>query len=336
MQNERDPYRNILIIKPGAVGDLLQMTPVIRVLTNYSPGARITFLVGSRATAELFKNDPRVYQTIVFDRTGMHRSFSAQGELWRTLRGRRYDLVLNFQRSNLKAWFLASAAFPCRILVYHKTKDRTIHAVVNYLETLAPLGISPTDTSLELILDDASRAYARELFSSHGLEGAPVVALNPGATHAVNRWPAARFAELADMIAAKLAGKAVIVGGPDDIPLAEEVRALSRTKPLSLAGRTSLVQLGAVLEKSSVLVSGDTGPLHLATAVGTKAVALFGAADPARTGPVGNGHRVIQAAGVACVPCRSRTCRNPAYLECMVKITAAMVVDAVASVMEQG
>ena len=336
MQNEREPYRNILIIKPGAVGDLLQMTPVIRALKNYSPGARITFLVGSRATAELFRNDPRVSETIVFDRTGMHRSISAQGDLWRTLRGRRFDLVLNFQRSNLKAWFLASAAFPCRVLVYHKAKDRTIHAVVNYLETLAPLGISPRDTGLELILDDASRAYARELFSSRGLEGAPVVALNPGATHAVNRWPATRFAELADMIAAKLAGKVVIVGGPDDIPLAEEIRTLSRTKPLLLAGRTSLTQLGAVLEKCSVLVSGDTGPLHLATAVGTKAIALFGAADPARTGPVGNGHRVIQAAGVACVPCRSRTCSNPAYLECMVKITAAMVVDAIAASMEQG
>jgi ADP-heptose:LPS heptosyltransferase len=189
---------------------------------------------------------------------------------------------------------------------------------------------------LELILDEPSRAYARELFSSGGLEGAPVVALNPGATHAVNRWPSARFAELVDMIAAKLAGKAVIIGGPGDIPLVEEISTLSRTKPLLLAGRTSLLQLGAVLEKCSVLVSGDTGPLHLATAVGTKAVALFGAADPARTGPVGSGHRVIQAAGVNCVPCRSRTCSNPSYLECMVKITAAMVADAVAAAMEQG
>jgi lipopolysaccharide heptosyltransferase II len=336
MLNVREPYRNILVMKPGAVGDLLQMTPVIRALKQYSPGAVITILVGSEATASLFRNNPRVSQTIVFDRSGLHRSISAQCELWLMLHSRRYDLVLNFQRSNLKAWFLASAAFPCRVLVYHKAKDRTVHAVVNYLETLAPLGISPTDTGLELILDDASRAYARELFSSRGLEGAPVVALNPGATHAVNRWPEARFAELADMIAGKLAGKVVIVGGPDDIPLAEEIRTLSRTKPFSLAGRTSLLQLGAVLEKCSVLVSGDTGPLHLATAVGTKVVALFGAADPARTGPVGNGHRVIQAAGVACVPCRSRTCSNPAYLECMVKITAAMVVDAVAAAMGQG
>ncbi len=336
MQNEREPYRNILIIKPGAVGDLLQMTPILRALKKYSPDARITFLVGSRATAELFRNDAHVSETIVFDRTGAHRSLSAQGELWRMLHSRRYDLVLNFQRSNLKAWFLASAAFPCRVLVYHKAKGRTVPAVVNYLETLAPLGISPTDMALELVLDEPSRAYARELFSSYGLEGAPVVALNPGATHAVNRWPAARFAELADIIAGKLAGKVIVVGGPDDVPLAEEIRALSRSAPLMLAGRTTLLQLGAVLEQCRVLVSGDTGPLHLATSVGTKVIALFGAADPARTGPVGSGHRVIQAAGVACMPCRSRVCSNPAYLECMAKITAEKVADAVAAVMEQG
>ena len=334
MQTLRKPYRNILIIKPGAVGDLLQMTPVMRALRNYSPESAITLMVGHGTTAALFKNDHHVTETIVFDRDGTHRSLSAQLELWRTLRSRRFDLVLNFQRSNLKAWFLASAAFPCRVLVYHKAKDRTVHAVVNYLETLAPLGISTTDQRLELFLDERSRTYARELFSAQGMDSAPLIALNPGATHAVNRWPTARFAELADLIAERLSSKAVIIGGPADVPLGEEIRALSRSRPLSVAGKTDLLQLGAVLEKCRVLVSGDTGPLHLATAVGTKTVALFGAADPERTGPVGSGHTVIQAAGVSCVPCRSRACSNAAYLECMDKITADRVADAVAATMQ--
>jgi len=334
MQTLLKPYRNILIIKPGAVGDLLQMTPVMRALRNYSPESAITLMVGHGTTAALFKNDHHVTETIVFDRDGTHRSLSAQLELWRTLRSRRFDLVLNFQRSNLKAWFLASAAFPCRVLVYHKAKDRTVHAVVNYLETLAPLGISTTDQRLELFLDERSRTYARELFSAQGMDSAPLIALNPGATHAVNRWPTARFAELADLIAERLSSKAVIIGGPADVPLGEEIRALSRSRPLSVAGKTDLLQLGAVLEKCRVLVSGDTGPLHLATAVGTKTVALFGAADPERTGPVGSGHTVIQAAGVSCVPCRSRACSNAAYLECMDKITADRVADAVAATMQ--
>jgi ADP-heptose:LPS heptosyltransferase len=308
------------------------MTPVLRALRRYSPGSKITMLVGSVTTASLFANDPRVSETIIFDRTGKHRTLSAKLDLWRTLRARRYDLVLNFQRSNLNAWFLTAAAFPCRVLMYHKAKKRTVHAVVNYLETLGPLGIPIKDTALELDLDEASRSYARELFSSEGLDGVPVIALNPGATHAVNRWLPARFAELADRIAEQLAARAVIVGGPDDVALAAEIIALSRSKPLSLAGRTSLLQLGAVLEKCSALVSGDTGPLHMATAVGTRTFALFGAADPARTGPIGSGHTVIQAAGVACMPCRSRKCNNAVYLECMKNITADMVANAVATI----
>ena len=326
------PYQNILIIKPGAVGDLLQMTPVIRALRAYSPKAKISLLVGSDITADLFKNDPRIFETVVFERDGRHRSLSARLALWRYLHKQGYDLVLNYQRSNLRTWFLASAALPSRVLVYHKTKDRTVHAVTNYLETLLPLGLAPTDLDLELFLDEGARTYARHLFSSQGLEGRTVIALNPGATHGVNRWSMGHFAELADLIADRMQASPLIIGGPDDIPLADGVVARSRTKPFSIAGRTSLLQLGAVLEKCSLLVSGDTGPLHMATAVGTRTIALFGAADPGRTGPVGKGHRVIQATGIDCVPCRSRRCSNQKHLECMENITAqevAAVIDGI-------
>jgi lipopolysaccharide heptosyltransferase II len=333
MQKTLTPYQNILIIKPGAVGDLLQMTPVIRALKAYSPEAKISVLVGSEITAALFKNDPRIFETVIFEQGGRHSSLSSRFAFWRHLRSKGYDLVLNFQRSNVKTWFLASAAFPCRVLVYHKSKNRTVHAVVNYLETLMPLGIIPTDLDLELFLDDESRAFARDFFSSQGLNGKTVIALNPGATHAVNRWPTSCFAELADLISDELQACPLIIGGPDDVVFADEIVALSRTKPISLAGRTSLLQLGAVLEKCSLLVSGDTGPLHLATAVGTRVIGLFGAADPGRTGPVGKGHRLIQAAGVACVPCGSRRCSSQKYLECMEMITAKEVADVAATML---
>lgn len=335
MQKTLAPYQNILIIKPGAVGDLLLMAPVIRALKRYSPEAKISLLVGSENTAALFKNDTRITETIVFERCGRHRSLSARISLWNYLRIRGYDLVLNYQRSNLKTWFLASAALPCRVLVYHKAEHRAVHAVVNYLETLIPLGLMPADLELELVLDDEARTFARDFFSSQGLDGKTVIALNPGATHAVNRWPANRFAELADLISDQLHACPLIIGGPDDVPLADEIVAMSRAMPISLAGKTSLLQLGAVLEKCNLLVSGDTGPLHMATASGTNVIGLFGAADPARTGPVGKGHRVIQAGKVRCVPCRSRCCSNRNYLECMENITAGEVADAAAGMLRK-
>ncbi len=124
----------------------------------------------------------------------------------------------------------------------------------------------------------------------------------------------------------------MLVGGPDDVLLCEEITAKAALKPLVLAGKTTLLQLAALLKQSDVLVTGDTGPMHIATAVGTPVVALFGAADPARTGPVGDRHRIVQAAEVVCVPCRSRVCRNKNYRDCMEKISPEMVFDAVAEI----
>lgn len=329
LQHSAQQYRRILIIKPGAVGDLLQMTPVIRALHSAFPGAGITLLVGQGSTASLFRHHPAISRVVVFDRQGKHRSLPA---LWRflgDLRRSGFDLVLNFQRSNLRTWLFTLASLPARVLVYHKSRSRTIHAVANYLETLAPLGISITDLSLDFHPGEEADRFSREFFSRNGLDRKRVVALNPGATHSVNRWPAKRFAELADLLHDRLSIPALVVGGPDDAPLAREIVERSRVKPLSLAGSTSLLELGAILRRCNAVVSGDTGPMHLAAAVNTPVVALFGAADPLRTGPVGGPHRIIQALGVDCVPCRSRTCGRAAPLECMDRITADQVLKVI-------
>lgn len=325
---------NILIIKPGAIGDLLQLTPVIRALRAAYPDAGISLVVGTPATAELFRHNPQRVEPIVFDRKGEHRSFRSLLRLWQRLRRDQYDLVINFQRSTIKTWLLATAAFPCRVLVYHKVRNRTVHVVANYLETIAPLGITTEDFRLTFDPGADARAFAETVLPAHGPRDKPPVALNPGASHPVNRWGTARFAELADLLAERLSVRVVIVGGKDDVSLAEEIAAQARSKPLVMAGKATLLQLGALLEQCAVLVSGDTGPLHLATAVGTRVVALFGAADPARTGPVGSGHRVLQAEDVACVPCRSRTCANSVYRECMEKISVQQVFDAVAEIVQ--
>ena len=322
-------YNSILIIKPGAIGDLLQMTPVIRELTWLYPHARITMLVGSNVTAELFRHNPHVAEIIVFDRKGEHRSFGGLCGLWRRLRGARYDLVLNFQRSNVKNWFLATAAFPCRVLIYHKSRKMGIHAVADHLKTLAPLKIFTNDLTLEFFVSPEAEAYVDNLFMDRRFIGKKVVALNPGASHPVNRWDPRKFAELADRLCEDAGIEVMVVGGKEDIPFTDSIAAFSRSRLTLLTGKTTLAELGSILKRCDLLVSGDTGPMHFSTAVGTKVVALFGAADPGRTGPVGQGDRVIQATSVSCVPCRSRKCSNPIYLECMEKITVDEVYQAV-------
>src|SRR5512139_2295582 len=132
-------YRRALFVKPGASGDRLQITPVLRAFHTHFRSAEITMLVGSPETASLFAHHPLVVETIVFDRRGEHKSLKALAQLWSRIRKNRFDLVLHYQRSNLKAWFLASAAMPCHISVYHKSRTRGIHAVTNHLEPLRRL-----------------------------------------------------------------------------------------------------------------------------------------------------------------------------------------------------
>lgn len=330
-------YLRILLIKPGALGDLLQITPVVRALADKYPGSEISMVVGNAPSVDLFRHNPLIHETIVFDRRREHDSWFPFIHLWNRIRRGRYDLVIHFQRSNLKVWLLAVAALPCRILVYHKARGRTVHAVLNHLETLAPLGISPTDVDPRLEFDPGpeGRRFAAELLGRTGHTDRHAVALNPGASHPVNRWNPDSFAALARRLVLELQARVILIGGGIEIDLSRKIAEQCGVTVLDLTGKTDVLGLGGVLQSCALLVSGDTGPMHMATAVGTPVVALFGAADPARTGPVGPGHRVIQAQGVACVPCRSRTCTHERRLACMDAITVDEVYRAVAELLSQ-
>ena len=326
----------ILLFKPGAIGDLLQLSPAIRAIHACVPGAKVSLMVGNTATAELFAHDPLVEELLVFDKKGEHRSWRTFCELRKRLRSRRFDLVVNYQRSNLKGWLLLSASMPCRVLVYHKARGRIVHAVENHLEAVAPLGIDPraTDHSLKLHLGTEDISWAGELLEREKLDGRLLVALVPGTSHHLKRWSEERFAELAHRLDSELGVASIIVGGPHDRALADVVLAKAAgARVVDLTGRASLRQTGAVLARCAVAVSGDTGPMHMATAVDTRVIALFGPADPLRTGPVGEGHIVLKAGEVSCVPCRSLKCHHVPYMECMERITVDVVLEAVKQVL---
>ncbi len=323
-----DSYHRILIIKPGAMGDLLHLTPVLRGLKEQFPEAKVTVLVGSTASRELFRYNPNVDGTIVYDRWNEHRTLRGLWTLRQLLKQGRYDLVINFQRSNLKTWLLASAAFPCRLLIYHKTRNRVIHAVEDHFKTVAPLRIPHDGPELEFYIGARDMTWARSFLDDHGALGHTIVALNLGASNRIKCWSPRQFAGVADRLADD-GIRVLLIGGEMERDLADELQALLRRPCLDLVGALSIGQLGAILASCHLLVSGDTGPLHLATAVKTPVVALFGAIDPERTGPVGDGHRVLRHTEVACVPCNDRKCRNAVYLECMEKITVDEVYLAV-------
>lgn len=290
-------------------------------------------MVGSSGAICLFENNPHINKVLVFDRKGEQRHWQSFFKLVSEVRSAGYDLVINFQRSTFKVWLLILAAMPCRVLVYHKNRKHTIHAVTNHLETIAPLGIdiATEEPDLELFPSAEDQQYVAALLQAEGVNGKQLVALNLGASNRIKCWRPESFALLAERCAVTADVRVVLIGGESELDLAAQVMAATKVPPLNLVNHLSLTRLGALLQQCRVLVSADTGPLHLATAVGTPVIALFGAIDPERTGPVGKGHTVISHPELSCVPCMDKLCRHTPELECMDLITVDEVYNAVAT-----
>jgi ADP-heptose:LPS heptosyltransferase len=327
---------NILIFKPGAIGDLLHITPVIRELRTLLPDAAVTVMVSSKITASLFTGNPLVAEVLIFDKKGEQRTWRGVFSLWRRLRQKKYDLVLNYQRSNLKGWALVTAAFPCRLLVYHKTRGRLIHAVVDHLRPLAALGIDPYAVSrqLEFYPSSADEEFAERFIRENRLVGKKLVAFNPGTSHPSKCWPIERFSALGDYLLAAHGCEVVVVGSRDETALAAAVRQGMKQRMHDLCG-CSLGELGALLKRCEFLVTGDTGPMHIATAVGVRVLALYGPISPDRSGPVGAGHRIVMHPELDCCPCNRFDCKNPSFRLCMEMISIDEVQQTAAAMLSE-
>jgi lipopolysaccharide heptosyltransferase II len=178
------------------------------------------------------------------------------------------------------------------------------------LETLRPLGISGPVDDIELPVGEEARRAVDRFFSNSHVDGnRPLIALNcsVGAARPARNWFPERFAALADRLIMDLGAAVVFVGGPEDRELVQSVMAAMKESAVSVAGRFSIAESAALLARCACLVSSDTGPLHLATAVRTPVVGLFGSTDPLRTGPVGRGHQVLREK-LPCVPCEEKNC----------------------------
>jgi lipopolysaccharide heptosyltransferase I len=157
--------------------------------------------------------------------------------------------------------------------------------------------------------------------------GTSWVAMNVSARWPTKRWPAASFAEVADRLQQEGCGAVVMIGGPAERADVAAVSGMMKTPAIDLAGATTVGLLPALLSRASLLIANDSGPMHVAAAVGTPVVALFGPTSAARTGPYGVGHEVLTGK-VPCSPCFSRTCHNTLPLECMRLVSPEQVLAA--------
>lgn len=195
--------------------------------------------------------------------------------------------------------------------------------VLRNLHLAAMVGCPEAHPALEFPLAPLDHREAHDLLPGIRANGRPLVALHPGSKRPTRRWPAAQFAEAADLLASRYAAKIVLTGAADEAPLVAQVARRMETEALNLAGRTSLGGLAAVMDEMDLIIANDTGPAHLAEAVGTPLVTIFGPGEHTRWAPLDRQRFPIVRRPVACSPCDYWEC--PIDHRCLLRISAADV-----------
>jgi len=332
----------ILIIKLGAVGDVVLSIPGMRAIKKKFPDAHITVLTGTDSS-QILRKCPYVDELIIYNKKIIGRGIGKFLKLAADLRRHDFDVVVDLQnnsRSHILG-FLSKA--PVRfgyanrkmgfLLNYaiEDTKVPPLAPVEHSFRVLNMMGIKYENDPLELWPAEADRDFARRLLSENwvGTEH-DVIAINPAASKKwkTKNWPVENFARLCDMLAAKNI-RIVIVSSKENRPEVDKLLAHTKSKPIDICGKTNILQLAAVLQRCKVLVSADSAPIHVACAVKTPIVALFGPTDPNRHSPPAGERITILRKNLRCSPCYKPNCT---HLKCMNSITVDEVFEAVTSI----
>jgi heptosyltransferase-1 len=344
----------ILIVKLSAIGDVIHTLPALTALHRHYPDAQIDWLVED-AAADLVRAHASLSRVLVWRRKEFVRLLKAgrlpsAGRLFLSLllqlRGTHYDLIIDFQallkssvwiflaRGRRKAGFDQGMEHSEHSHLFLNERvpavSMEMHALDRGLTLLHALGIPESQVLYDVPIGEEDGQAAKLLLLASGVRlDQPLVAINPVAKWPTKLWSAKQFSALAGCMLEK-GYQVVFTGSKEDRAVIDEMALPLGSSVIRLDGRTTLKTLAAVYRIASVVVSTDTGPMHLAAAVGTPVVALFGPTSPWRTGPYGKGHVVLRA-GVSCSPCFSRSCKTTELepVACMNRITVEQVVEAV-------
>ncbi|MBC7806431.1 MAG: lipopolysaccharide heptosyltransferase II [Akkermansiaceae bacterium] len=344
MPDTTEPNR-ILAVNLNYLGDALFTTPALSALRMRFPGARMDVLAGERAAAML-ADDPAISRLLL---RPPHRGMERATALRRTLSSGDYDTVVLFQStlSNALLTFtqgvarrIGFAQDGCGPFLTHPVKEREVgeHIVDAYLRlaealTGPEIAANAAVEGLRITVSDSDAAFAHDFLRTARTGDGPIVGLVIGATRPQKRWSEEYFARLADLLHFRLGASVLLLGGPDEDKSAARIGEMCRAPLHSAIGKTTEKQLAAISARLSAIVSGDSGPLHIATAVRTPVVALFGSTDPADTGPwqpaLG---RMVPATTLydrlGCAPCRKNPTCGGTY-DCLWTIAPDRVFDAV-------
>jgi lipopolysaccharide heptosyltransferase I len=335
--------QRIAIIKPSALGDIAHTLPVLSALRQRYPAAHIAWIV-NRVYAPILHQHPHLNEVVLFDRGAVRKNW-LKGSLdfanfLRGLRNSRYDLVIDLQglfRTGLMTMAtgapvrigLASAREGASLSYTHRVDDRTgvTHAVDRYWRVVEALGDAPANKTFHIPIQDDALTWANTQLQPLPR---PWLAIGVGSRWLTKRWPPEYFAALATRAQVRYGGTAIFVGTPDEVHLAERAASFVYGPKLQLAGKTTLPQLAAMLDACDVMLANDTGPLHLAVALGRPVVAPYTCTLIERTGPYAQADRAVATS----VECKGSYLKFCPHMKCMAELTPERLWPALETILQ--
>jgi heptosyltransferase-3 len=358
-----DPFspaspRRALVIKLRHHGDVLLASPVISMLKRVAPQCEVDALVYAD-TAPMLEGHPALTQLHLIDRNwkrlGLRDQATAEWKLLSVLRARNYDLVVHLSVHTRGAWLVRllqprwsvapkfRQGFWARSFthLYPAQSDPQRHTVETNLDSLRALGLEPTagDKSVTIVSGANAAARVAQLMAQHGLQAGGFVHIHPASRWTFKCWPATRVADLCDELAAK-GWPIVLTSAPDakeksliaDVCAARDQGTAPVAPTIDFSGQLSLKELAALTAQAKLFVGVDSAPMHIAAAMGTPVVAIFGPSGDREWGPWGevgkNRHRIVASNAYPCRPCGLAGCNDSKVSDCLINLPVAQVLAA--------
>jgi len=339
-------FKRILITRTDRIGDVLLSTPVIKALRDNYPNAYIAMMVSPYAR-DIVQGNPNLDEVIILDKDGPHKGFPATLKLAKKIEEKRFDLALILHPTNRVHLITFLAGIPKRIgydrklgflltdRIKHTKQEGQKHESEYNFDLLKVLGINEGDKSLSIPLKAESEKWAEDLFANEGIKiSDKLLVINPTASCPSKIWPAERFAQTANELAKRHGFKLLLVAAAKDTAVAQKVIRNLQSPVIDLSGKTSISQLASLIKRCALFISNDSGPVHIASAVGTPVISIFGrnqkGLSPRRWGPLGKKDKFLHKPA-GCISCLAHNCQKD--FACLKAITVEDVINAAGEIL---
>jgi heptosyltransferase-1 len=344
---------NILIVKLSSLGDVIQAMPAICALRRGYPSAHITWIVEEYA-GEILLDHPSIDRVLILSRRNWlknslipwrsKQTILEMSSFIKALRDRVYDLVIDLQglfKSGIVVWMSNGK----RRVGYDRTRELSYiflnerhtpfdpdrHAIERYLNLVLAIGGKEGSIEYGIKIGEENRKMVERILEDKGISrDEPVVIISPFARWSTKLWDQKRFAKLADILIDRYKVKVILTGGVNEKDYVKGIVSSMRFGAIDLSGKIGLKEMAFLCTRAKLMISTDTGSMHLASAMGLPVVALFGPTAPWRTGPYGNSHSIVRKA-IECSPCFRKRCKNR---KCMLSIEVEEVLEKVIPYLE--